>query len=137
MKCKGDDTWEPKEEDIIVWQRNFPKVDVHLELKKMDSWCEFNPKNRKTKGGMYKFANGWIARAKELGGQSPANIGKQAQVAKLDPKGISVPQISLKSMTADMELTDISWLDGDDYLNAKEHYLSVYGFYFNGELRNA
>ena len=35
------------------------------QLRKMCGWLDANPKNRKTKGGILKFANGWLAREQD------------------------------------------------------------------------
>jgi len=143
MILNTGERWEPEDTDMIAWAKAYPAVDVFQELKAMESWLDANPKKRKTKGGIKRFVNSWLARAQNQGGSSPALIGrhtatgKQAVTAKLDPKGISAPDVSIKALTMDMQLTDITWLEPQEAQVMKQFYLDQRGFYFDGVLRNA
>ena len=137
MLLNTKERWEPEESDVIAWSRTYPAVDVFQELRAMESWLDANPTKRKTKGGIKRFVNSWLSRSQDRGGSSPAVIGTQAQTAKLDPQGITAAPISLKSLTMDMQLTDITWLDPQDAQEMKQYYLDRRGFYFDGVLRNA
>jgi len=143
MILNTGERWEPEDIDMIAWSKAYPAVDVFQELRAMESWLDANPKKRKTSGGIKRFVNSWLGRAQNQGGSSPALIGshtatgKQAVTAKLDPKGISAPDVSIKALTMDMQLTDITWLDPQDAHFMKEYYLAKNGFYFDGELKNA
>ena len=137
MILNTGERWEPEDTDMIAWSKAYPAVDVFQELRAMESWLDANPKKRKTKVGIKKFVNGWLSRSQDRGGSSPAVIGKQAVAAKLDPTGISAAPVSLKSLTMDMQLTDVSWLDPQEAHMMKQHYLDQRGFYFDGVLRNA
>tara|TARA_R110002153_G_scaffold54235_1_gene150679 strand:+ start:388 stop:801 length:414 start_codon:yes stop_codon:yes gene_type:complete len=137
MILNTGERWEPEDTDMIAWAKTYPAVDVFQELRAMESWLDANPKKRKTKVGIKRFVNSWLARSQDRGGSSPAVIGKQAVREKLDPKGISPPDISIKSLTMDMQLTDITWLDPQDAHFMKDYYLAKNGFYFDGALRNA
>jgi hypothetical protein len=114
--------WQPEQKDIIAWGRAFPKIDVHQELSAMESWCDANPSKRKTAKGIKRFVNAWLTRAQDRGG-SPQHL----RSGKAD---------SLRAKTMDMQLADISWLTGDQYLMMKQHYLEKFGFYYDGELKN-
>lgn len=46
----------------------YPAVDVMQELRKMAGWLDGNPKNRKTKSGIKRFVNSWLARAQDKAG---------------------------------------------------------------------
>ena len=131
------DRWEPEDVDMIAWAKAYPAVDVFQEIRAMESWLDANPKKRKTPAGVKRFVNSWLARSQDRGGSSPAVIGKQAVAAKLDPTGISVPSVSLKSLTMEMQLTDVTWLDPQDAEFMKKYYLAQFGYYFDGVLRNA
>ena len=122
---------------MIAWSKAYQAVDVFQELRAMESWLDANPKKRKTKAGIKRFVNSWLSRSQDRGGSSPAVIGKQAIAAKLDPQGITAAPISLKSLTMDMQLTDVTWLDPQEAQMMKQHYLDQRGFYFDGVLRNA
>tara|TARA_R110000822_G_scaffold13977_6_gene49280 strand:- start:175 stop:588 length:414 start_codon:yes stop_codon:yes gene_type:complete len=137
MLLNTKENWQPEQADIIQWGRTYPAVDVDQELMAMESWLDANPTKRKTKGGIKRFVNSWLSRSQDRGGSSPAVIGTQAQAAKLDPQGITAAPISLKSLTFDMQLTDITWLDPQDAQEMKQYYIDQRGFYFDGVLRNA
>lgn len=137
MLLNTNERWEPEDTDMIAWAKAYPAVDVFQELRAMESWLDANPKKRKTKVGIKKFVNGWLSRSQDRGGSSPAVIGKQAVAAKLDPTGISAAPVSLKSLTMDMQLTDVTWLDPQEAQMMRQYYLDQRGFYFDGVLRNA
>lgn len=44
------------------WRQLYPSVDVSQELRNMAAWLESNPAKRKTKTGILRFCNGWLAR---------------------------------------------------------------------------
>ena len=137
MILNNGDRWEPEDTDMIAWAKAYPAVDVFQEVRAMESWLDANPKNRKTPAGIKKFVNGWLSRSQDRGGSSPAVIGKQAVAAKLDPAGISVASVSIKSLTMDMQLTDVTWLDPQEAQMMRQYYLDQRGHYFDGVLRNA
>jgi len=137
MILNTGERWEPEDIDMIAWSKAYPAVDVFQELRAMESWLDANPKKRKTPVGVKRFVNSWLARSQDRGGSSPAVIGKQAVAAKLDPQGITAAPISLKSLTMDMQLTDVSWLDPQEAQIMKQYYLDQRGYYFDGVLRNA
>lgn len=125
MILNTGETWEPEEEDVIQWQRAYQAVDVYQELRAMESWLDANPKKRKTKVGIKRFINSWLSRSQDQGGSSP--------IAKEYSKNTSG---SIKSMTLDMQLTDISWLPLEHREAMKQYYLTQRGFYYDGELKN-
>ena len=45
-------------------------VNVTQELNAMANWCEANPAKRKTKTGIKRFINSWLARAQQKGGSN-------------------------------------------------------------------
>ena len=47
------------------WRELYPAVDVMQELRAMKGWLEANPKKRKTKNGIMRFINGWLARTQD------------------------------------------------------------------------
>lgn len=46
----------------------YPSVDVEQELRNMKGWCNSNPTKRKTKKGISRFINSWLARVQDKGG---------------------------------------------------------------------
>ena len=62
----NDKTYYPiTQKQVDKWSALYPNVDVMQQLRKMCGWLDANPKNRKTKGGILKFANGWLAREQD------------------------------------------------------------------------
>ena len=67
---------------VLEKKKLFPAVDVEQEFRKMRSWCDDNPKNRKTKNGITRFINGWLSREQDSapkkgnGNQKPKSTNK-------------------------------------------------------------
>lgn len=57
--------------DIAEYSKLYPATNVEQEIRGMRGWLIGSPKNRKTKSGIKKFINGWLARAQDRGGLSP------------------------------------------------------------------
>ena len=49
-------------EQIAKLQRDYPRIDVELELRKMRNWLEANPRNRKN--DVHRFVINWLNRAR-------------------------------------------------------------------------
>jgi len=112
--------WQPEETDVIAWEKAYPAVDVRQELNAMESWLDANPTKRKTKVGIKRFCNSWLARAQDKGGSPQAK-------AKGGYGG-------LRSMTVIDELTDVSWVDDLAVKEAlKKQYLQQRGQYWDGQ----
>lgn len=50
------------------WAGLYPAVDVIQQLRAMRGWLDANPTKRKTKAGIKRFVNGWLAREQDKGG---------------------------------------------------------------------
>ena len=61
-----------EEDDISKWAALYPAVDILAELRKMAGWLDANPTRRKTKAGIRRFVNGWLAKEQDRGGAAPA-----------------------------------------------------------------
>ncbi len=64
--------------EVDHWNELYPAVDIMTELRKMKGWCEGNPAKRKTRRGIVRFVNTWLAKEQDRGGsrkasQSPVN----------------------------------------------------------------
>lgn len=64
---------------LAEWHTLYPAVDVPQELRKMRGWAIANPRNRKTRGGILRFVNRWLATAQDeaptQGARGEASIG--------------------------------------------------------------
>ena len=53
------------EADVEGWKDLYPAVDVMQELRKMKGWADANPSKRKTKAGIKRFINAWLAKEQD------------------------------------------------------------------------
>lgn len=67
------------QEQIDTWHELYAAVDIMQELKKMKGWLNSNPKKRKTKSGILRFVNSWLAKEQDRGGKHGQNIGDNRQ----------------------------------------------------------
>lgn len=49
------------QENITVYKRLYPAVDVEQALRNMIGWCMGNPTRRKTRRGIKRFITGWLS----------------------------------------------------------------------------
>ncbi len=96
---------------------------VRDELEAMRMWLFSNKAKRKTKVGMPKFINSWLARAKKTGGVSPFVANHKPAANQED---------SIRGRSIMMGITDISWLEGAEREAQKQHYLASHGYYYDG-----
>ena len=61
---------------VSEWRSLYPAVDVLQELRNMKGWCEANPTKRKTKSGILRFVNAWLAKEQDRGGKQTAKPAK-------------------------------------------------------------
>ncbi len=52
---------------VKEWSGLYPAVDIMQELRKMKGWLDTNPAKRKTKRGILRFVNNWLAREQDKG----------------------------------------------------------------------
>lgn len=53
---------------IALWRETYPAVDIEQELRRMIAWLDSNPTKRKTRKGIERFINNWLARTQDSGG---------------------------------------------------------------------
>ena len=64
---------------IALWKETYPAVDVEQELRKMVAWSHSNPTRRKTRRGVNRFINSWLAREQDRGGSRTTREKELAQ----------------------------------------------------------
>lgn len=52
-------------DDVDGWKELYPAVDIVQELRKMKGWLDSNPTKRKTRRGIRRFINSWLAREQD------------------------------------------------------------------------
>lgn len=60
--------YDVPQEKITLWRETYPAVDVEQELRRMVAWLDSNPTKRKTRSGIERFINSWLARTQDSGG---------------------------------------------------------------------
>ena len=57
--------WLPTTTEYEEYKRLYASVNVANEFKKIRAWCLSNPTKRKTKNGVKRFVNAWLAREQD------------------------------------------------------------------------
>ena len=57
--------WFPTVSQYEEYQRLYPAVDVRRAFADMRGWCNANPQKRKTRRGINRFVNSWLAREQD------------------------------------------------------------------------
>ena len=60
--------FEISEADVEQWSGLYPAVDVLQALRSMLGWLDVNPTKRKTRAGIRRFINTWLAKEQDRGG---------------------------------------------------------------------
>ncbi len=60
--------YDVPQDKIALWRATYPAVDVEQELRRMVAWLDSNPTKRKTRRGIERFINSWLARTQDSGG---------------------------------------------------------------------
>jgi len=70
--------WENiTDEDVAIWEKAYPAVDITQELSKMADWLISNPEKKKK--NYRRFITNWLSRTQERGG---SKAGKQKSTAE-------------------------------------------------------
>ena len=71
--------YEITEDCVKEWVELYPAVNVMQELRKMKGWATANPKKRKTKAGILRFINSWLAKEQDRyhGSEAPVQAPQQ------------------------------------------------------------
>ena len=73
-------------EQIAEWSTLYPAVDVKQECRTMKGWLLASPERRKTKRGILRFINSWLAREQDKS-RSNGN-GKEKQPSKAEQRAV-------------------------------------------------
>jgi hypothetical protein len=65
--------------DIAEFRSAYPRIDPEAECKKARAWCLGARANRKTRRGVGKFLNGWMARAQKDAESKPQPAGSKTR----------------------------------------------------------
>lgn len=113
--CKTGKEVEIPENVIIDLERTYKSIDVRQQLEIMRQWCLANPQKRKTERGLMRFVNTWLNKANQ-----ETAAGRPIRIQGIKPMGID-------------NVTDVSWLDGDQKQAKSQQYLKQHGQFWDGE----
>lgn len=69
-------------DQVKEWADLYPAADVMQQLRNMKGWLDANPKKRKTKSGIKRFINGWLAKEQDRGN----SLGSETGIQSVDKK---------------------------------------------------
>lgn len=73
MVLNDGGTYQVTRSEAERYQILYPAVDVMQELRNAAGWLEGNPTRRKTKAGIKRYINGWLAKEQDKGGGKGGN----------------------------------------------------------------
>lgn len=62
------------QKDVDDWKELYPAVNVMQELRNMKGWCDSNETRRKTRRGIKRFINSWLAKSQNNGSAAKKEI---------------------------------------------------------------
>lgn len=68
--------YDVPQEKIALWRETYPAVDIEQELRRMIAWLDSNPTKRKTRRGIERFINSWLARTQDSGGSRGQEVSE-------------------------------------------------------------
>lgn len=87
--------------DVETWQELYPAVDVMQQLRNMRGWLLANPKKRKTKSGINRFIQNWLAGEQNKGGTRCAT--------RASPNQPATPTEYQKNMQEQRQMAAMLW----------------------------
>ena len=78
IPLKDGTDYEPDNDFLMELQRAYQGIDLEFQFKKMRIWCLSNASRRKTRRGIKRFINNWLARNYET--HSRPRLSKSEQV---------------------------------------------------------
>ncbi len=79
LVLNDDSEWRPSESLFAEYVRLYPNVDVKQQFNVMRAWCISNRPKRKTRRGITRFVNSWLAREQDKGYRPPNNNQNSSQ----------------------------------------------------------
>jgi hypothetical protein len=69
-------------EDVREWKHLYPAVNVEQELRNMRGWLLANREKRKTRSGIKRFINSWLAKKQDKAGMEGLNASRKGDRRK-------------------------------------------------------
>lgn len=75
---------------LTLWREAYPAVDIEQELQKMRAWLDSNPTRRKTRKGIERFINNWLAKSQDSGKGRYLKVGDMAYAEKENDRSFAL-----------------------------------------------
>lgn len=79
--------WRPSQALFAEYVRLYPNVDVKQQFNVMRGWCISNPQKRKTRRGITRFVNSWLAKEQDKGYRKTANHAAHYPQGRAEAEG--------------------------------------------------
>lgn len=79
LPLNDDSVFAIREDVVAEMQKLYQAVDVVQEFRNMRGWLIANRPKRKTRSGIMRFANAWLAKRQDQGGKKESNHGISKQ----------------------------------------------------------
>ena len=76
--------WRPTKALFAEYVRLYPNVDVKQQFNVMRGWCISNPPKRKTRRGITRFVNSWLAKEQDKGGYKQNNKSQSVHTKRME-----------------------------------------------------
>ena len=79
LPLNDNTTYGVTQTEVNEYAALYPAVGGVQALRKMRGWCLASPQKRKTRSGILKFINSWMAREQDRGGSTGGPAGKDRE----------------------------------------------------------
>lgn len=97
--------WRPTEALFAEYVRLYPGVDVKQQFNEMRGWCLSNPSKLKTRRGVKRFVNGWLAREQDESSRRGRNrqgeVGRGNGFARFPQRNYDMDSLESKLLGAE------------------------------------
>ena len=76
--------WRPTSALFAEYVRLYPNVDVKQQFNVMRGWCISNLQKRKTRRGITRFVNSWLAKEQDKGGYKQNNNSQSVHTKRME-----------------------------------------------------
>ena len=76
--------WKPTKTLFAEYVRLYPNVDVKQQFNVMRGWCISNLQKRKTRRGITRFVNSWLAKEQDKGGYKQNNNSQSVHTKRME-----------------------------------------------------
>jgi len=83
------------EKEVTQYRELYPAVNIMQQLREIKGWNLANPKRRKTRAGIRRHINAWLAREQNRGGNSRGSIPRQLNASRYNNSERTIQDMNL------------------------------------------